>query len=438
MPWWTKCKSSQAGVTVIELLVGLAIFLIVGVAIFSLLQSSLKVVNADQNRSTALAIARKKLEIIKNLPYDSVGLVGGIPSGTITSIDNESLNHINYTVSTDIRYVDDSFDDVAPTDTLNTDYKRVSILVTWDQAPNGAPVELVTNIVPTGIETTATGGTLWIEVYDPTTDPITHLKNATVTITAPSLSISITGNTDSDGRYIVPGMPPATEAYHVVVTKPVYYGIDQTYTRDATTNPNPNPADLSIASGEVTTEYFQISQKVNLLSVHEQRADNHNNVDVPFQVHGAKTIGTDGEGLPIYKYNETITPNNGGNAQLQELESDTYTFLFDEATIDYVVAGYDHILPYAAQPQSSENITFDLADYEPYTALFTITDATGVPIDAATVTLGTTTLTTDINGQAFFSGLISTTYTLTVSKSSYTTYTGTAIVNGNEQQSIGL
>jgi len=435
MPWWIK---SKAGVTLIELLVGLGVFLIIGTALFALLQGSLKLVNADQNRTAALAIARKKLEVIKNLPYDDVGTMNGIPSGALQQGESEVLNHVTYSITTDIRYVDDNFDQLAPTDTLNTDYKRVQVTVTWDQAPRSAPVTLVTNIVPTSIETTATGGTLWIEVYDPTTDPVSRLKNVDVTITAPSLNISISGKTDSDGRYIVPGMPPATEAYHVTVSKE-NYSTDQTYARDLETNPNPNPANLSVAAGEVTTQYFEISKKVNLLAVHLQRADDHAHVVAPFQIHGTKTIGTDGEGLPIYKYSAiTTTPNNGGNAEIHDLESDTYTILFDEASIGYVVAGYDHVLPYTIAPQGAETITIDLADYQPYTALITVTDNANLPVAGATVTLGATNLITNDFGQAFFPGLVPNTYTLTISKSGYTTYTGTAIVNGNEQQTIGL
>lgn len=442
MLWW---KKSRSGASLIEFIIAFAVLVIFGFAIYGLGNSGLKLINDDQNRTTALGLARQHMEQIKNLPYDDVGTVSGVPSGAIPQTQTTVLNNVTYTITTNIQYVDDAYDDVAPIDTVNTDFKKARIRVTWNQTESANPVSLVTNIVPTQIESTETGGTLFIEVFDPSSDPVVPVDKAQVTITAPTINppVSISDETDDNGRLIIPGVLPGIEAYEVTVTKPAY-STDQTYARDPVTNPNPNPAHLNVVAGEVTTEYFEISQKVNLLGVHLQNYDTNENIVVDFQMHGERTIGTDGDGLPIYKYSETITPNDGGNAEIQYIEADLYTILFAEEDIGYVLAGHTFPLPYVAEPLSAETITMYLAAYEPYTALLTVTDQTGEVISDATVTLtpeagGTAVAqTTTSYGQSFFRDLTATTYTVSITASGYTTYNGTVIVNGNERQTLSI
>lgn len=435
-------NSTQRGFSLVEALVGLAIVSLLVFAIYGLLVGTLGIINDDQNRTVALGIARKRLELVKNLPYDNVGTAGGVPSGTIEQTATEILNNVTYTITTNIQYVDDEFDGLAPTDTLNTDYKKVRVRVTWNQGETDNPVVLVTNIVPTTIESTNTGGTLWIEVFDPTEDPVAAIKNATVHIVAPSLGIDTTGETDDDGRFILPGVPPAVEAYQVTVTKNNYTS-DQTYDRDPVNNPNPNPPHLNVVAGEITQEYFEISRSVNLLGIQLRHYGTEDHLVLPFRIHGSKTIGTDTNGLPIYAYDETVTPNSGGNAELHGLTADSYSISFDEAAIGYVLAGSDYRLPYAAAAQSSVNMVLDLDDYAPYTALITVVNSSGEVIPNASIQLVASgvynqTINTNTAGQAFFNPLVVGTLNITITATGYTTYTGTLNVNGNEQQTFTL
>ncbi|EKD78340.1 MAG: hypothetical protein ACD_41C00365G0009 [uncultured bacterium] len=431
-------KSNRPGFNLTEAVVATAILLLFALSLYGLMVGALKMINDDQNRSVALGIARKKIELIKNLPYDSVGTVGGVPSGTIEQSETEELNNVTYTINTNIKYVDDDFDDLAPTDTLNTDYKKVRVRVSWSQGDIDNPVVLVTNIVPATIESTSSGGTLWIEVFDPTSDPIEPVRDATVSIEAPTVDppVSTTGETDENGRLILPGMTPGIEAYEIVVTK-TNYNSDQTYDRTEA-NPNPDPPHLNVVAGEVTQEYFELSRLVNLLGIQLRRRDDNIHVVIPFRIHGEQTQGTDTSGQPIYVYDETLTPNEGGNAELHDMPADSYTILIDALETNYVLAGYDHVLPYAAAPLSSENITIYLADYVPYTALLNVRDSNNVPIADATVQLNDDTQVTDVNGQVFYTPLVADTYTLTITATGYTTYSGTVIVNGNEEQTFIL
>ncbi len=486
MDWLTKFSMQQpGGNTLIEILVTVSIFSMISVSLFGLFSSGLRLVSDNQKRVTANGLAIEHMEIIKNLPYDDIGTVSGYPSGAIERTQEQELNNIPFTIETDVDLVDDDYDDVSPTDTLNGDYKKIAISVSW---PNyiGDPVTISTIIVPDGLESESGGGTLWIEVYDPTTDPILDIADASVSVEAPDVTpaVSEIGTTDENGRYILAGVPEGIEAYQVIITKDGY-STAQTYDRDMLTNPNPDPAHLNIIEGDVTTEYFQISQLVNNLTIRMQTdsdkvtlchntsstirvdlsaldthldthgdtlgacGDTYDNtgdpVDTTFTMHGEKTIGTDGEGLPIYKYNEAHQTGNDGEYAAENIEADTYSIIYDEENEGYVIAGYSEPLPHIALPGSSQYITFDLANYEEYTGLFTITDSNENRLTEASVRLsydGTPSFDETIvsyqYGQVFFDDLSPRTYNIEITADGYGTYSDTITINGNEDQAFTL
>ncbi|MDP3970309.1 MAG: hypothetical protein Q8P90_01280 [bacterium] len=446
MDWLNKYKKDiTAGSTLVETLVALAIFALIFSSLMSLLISGSRLVRANEARLTATAVANKKMEIIKNLSYNDVGTENGVPAGSILQSEVELLNGINFTITTDIRYVDDTYDDVAPIDTINTDYKQVRIDVTWSDPAGGMPVTLATNIVPNAIETDLNGGTLNVSVFDPYTNPIEPVPNATINVEAPDVipAVSVTSQTDSNGNFILPGATEGIEAYEVTITKPGY-GNDRTYDVDPINNPNPSTSHLNIMDGEVTSEYFQISQLVNSLTIHMEDADTADPISASFSMRGKKTIGTDGEGLPIYKYNEFHTTDEDGNYEATSIEVDPYQIIFDEAGEGYVITGYDQLLPFFAQADSYNTINFYLKTYEPFTSLFTVIDSSANVLAGNTVRLYTDDFSYDETivateyGQTFFDGLQPVTYNLHVSLVGYTPYNDTIIINGNENQTISL
>lgn len=478
---------TQSGNTLVEVLVAVGIFSLIIGSLYALFTSGIQLVRDNQARVTALAVANQQIEIIKNLPFDDIGTDGGIPDGTLQQNQEYVSNNIPFTILTDIRFVDDPYDNVSPTDLLPIDYKRVQITVTWPNMTSESPVTLVTSIVPNGIETDEGGGTLWIEVYDPSLETVEPVSEATVTInsTATNPDVDVSALTDTDGRYILLGAPVGVEAYEVSVTKPGY-STARTYTRDSITNPNPNPANLTVLADQVTTEYFQISQLVDSLTIRMQEDSHkvticHNDgsgdnvisvdysavdshlahgdsvgtcegevdetgvpVDTIFTMHGEKTVGTDSEGLPIYKYNEEHETGSDGEYAANDIENDVYHIVYDEEAENYVISGYSATLPYAALPNTNQTITFELEDYEPYTTLLTITNPDNERLTAASVRLYTDSLSFDETiisyqyGQVFFSDLTPGTYNISVSLSGYQTYTGTINVSGNEDQTITL
>lgn len=477
----------RSGNTLVEVIVAIGVFGVIAGALYSLFASGIALVRDNQARVTALAVANQQMEIIKNLPYDDIGTDGGVPDGSIAQNETVTYNNIPFTITTSIEFVDDDYDDITPTDPLNTDYKQVQLDITWPNMSSNTPVSLTTSIVPNGIESSEGGGTLWIEVFDPSLETVPPVVGATVTITATDTTpdVSVSEQTDADGRYILLGAPVGIEAYEVVVTK-AGYSTAQTYDRDPMTNPNPNPAHLTVLADQVTTEYFQISELVdnltirmqedshkvtichfsddegNTISVDYNAMDSHlahgdyigpcdesyddtsDPIDTTFTMYGEKTIGTDGEGLPIYKYNENHDTGEDGEYAATNIETDTYHIIYDEETEGYVIAGYSETLPYIALPNTSQTITFNLADYEPYTALFTVVNSSGERLTEATVRLYDDSLSYDENlityqyGQAFFNDLTPQTYNVSITLTDYQSYSGTIDISGNEEQTITL
>lgn len=444
MPWWIKFKPTEPnGISLVESIVAVAIIALISTSVLGLLWSSLRSADSNQARQVAIGIASEQIEIIKNLPYDEVGTVGGVPTGNLVQSQTTAVNSATYTIATDIHYIDDAFDNKAPTDTLNTDYKQVEIEVSWPNTDE--PVTLSTVIAPSGIETTADGGTLWLEVYDYSTEPVTPVNKALITISAPTLipPIALNVKSDSSGRYILPGTPAGTAAYQITVTK-AGYGTDRTYSADPITNPNPAPGHLSIATGEITTEYMQISHLGESLSLHTTDTDTGLPLSLPFNIHSETVIGNDGNGNDIYEYDVAATTDSSGNFQLNSPEAGNYTLTFDEPTIGYVITGITRDIPIEVSPDNSESGTIYFGPYVPYSALFTIVDANNTRLSDVSVRLWQNpgiydhTITTTSYGQAFFNDVTADSYSIEVSYPGYDTYLGSITILSNDEQTINL
>ena len=90
--------SSRSGFTLVETLVAISIFVIVAVGIFSGFVGILKVMRITRVKAIMTNIANEQFEIIRNLTYQDVGTVSGIPSGTIAQ---------SQTISKDNKVVDE-------------------------------------------------------------------------------------------------------------------------------------------------------------------------------------------------------------------------------------------------------------------------------------------------------------------------------------------
>ena len=99
-----------AGFTLIEVIVSLFVLTVLMLSVFTLIKLSLQMTDNNGKYVEAIEIANQKMEIIRNLPYDDVGVVGGIPNGIVPAVETVSRKG-NFTVNTYIVYYDDDYDD---------------------------------------------------------------------------------------------------------------------------------------------------------------------------------------------------------------------------------------------------------------------------------------------------------------------------------------
>lgn len=245
----------ENGFTFIETLIGIALLVMVMLGLYGAFQLGLKVVVQSKARITATALANQKIEIARNLPYNQVGTVGGIPAGTIPETETITRNNIDYTIKTTIGYVDDPFDGLAPDDSLPNDYKRVRVKVSWPGFLSGEVI-LITDIAPKGLETTEGGGNLLISVFDASGIGI---PQADIHIVNTSLDppIDVSYQTNNQGQYLVAGAPTSTEGYEITVTK-ANYSTERTYGTEEVANPAKPHA--TVLEGQLTQISFSIDK----------------------------------------------------------------------------------------------------------------------------------------------------------------------------------
>lgn len=247
---------SLKGMSYMDVIVGVALILIIFVALTTLLVTALKVSLLAKNHSIAIAVAESQMENVRSLTYANIGTMGGIPSGPIPQYATTTVNGVTLVTRTLIEYVDDPIDGLggADTDGITTDYKRAKVTTIY--YVNGTPHTLimVSNFSPIGFETTTGGGTLTIRVVNAVG---TGLSGASVRVINASTTptIDVTTFSDAGGGVTLPGAP-ASSQYQVFVSRSGYSS-SQTYVRDSI-NQNPTPGYLTVAAGMTTSGTFAI------------------------------------------------------------------------------------------------------------------------------------------------------------------------------------
>ena len=443
--YWTLPHKSpkELGQTIVGILVAVAIFSILAQAIFTVVGASFNLVSFNRARITARHLAEEKLELIRNLPYDNVGTTGGIPNGPLPQEENTEENGLSYTVKTTIIYIDDPFDDTAPTDLLPTDYKRVRVEISWQGVTSSkkSPVVLLTDIVPKGIETTEGGGTLSIIVFDANGNP---LSQADVTISAPSVSppVSLTLKSGSNGRVLLPGAPACISCYDVSVSKDGYSS-ERTYSTSEVANPN-KPTQ-TVIEGQLTEIGFAIDKTATLNITSKVKSGETFSTlpNVSFEIRGDKTIGTDSSSQPIYKYDQTLTTNSSGTLIISDIEWDNYKITRDPSS-SYDISGFNPLTPIQIDPDTAANLDIAFSPHTTNSLLVTFVDDSSIPIASVSAVLdGTEAKLSGVSenpdyGQVFYSNLSSQLYPITATASGYLDYSRDIQVNGQTQEKIIL
>lgn len=247
----------------IEVVVTAAIMTLVFGGLLASVQVLLKVIQNSKAMAGANALVVERMEYIRSLAYDDVGTEGGVPAGLIPQTSTTTLNDLTYYERVLVEYVDDAADGVGASDEngILADYKRVKIEYSWRDSTNAtSSVSMVSNIVPVGIETTAGGGTIKVNVFDAAVQPVSgaavHFINDTL-----SPTIDTTRYTNADGVAYLAGAPAGAN-YQIEVTDSGY-SFDGTYVASST-NPNPITPPIAVVESSVSTMNFQIDRVSDL------------------------------------------------------------------------------------------------------------------------------------------------------------------------------
>lgn len=415
-------RGGERGVTLIDTVFGTALMLLVFAGIIAAFRLSVDIVSNNKARAGAIALANERMEFLRSLPYSSLGVSGGIPSGTLAATETVSLNNISYTRRTFIAYADDAKDGTGGSDSnsITADYKVAKVEVLWVSRTGTRSVELVTRVSPVTIETTVPGGTLTLNVVDAQSAAV---ANAQISIlnTGANPDINLTTYSDANGQAIFVGAT-TTGTYEVTVTKSGYSSA-QTYSASPA-NPSPTPGHLAVLNNQTTSATFAVDVLSSKTVVTRNKSDGAHLSGVPFTLTGAKTIGSS----PIvYKYQQTHGSGGTGTTTVSSLEWDTYTLTVPSSS-GYSIASACAPQPEYLGPNASQTTILYLAPYTTNSLLVVVrSSATGAVIPDASVrvyrTGYNTTIGSDACGQSFFSGLSATTYSIEVSASGYTTQT---------------
>ncbi len=370
------------GFTLLEVIVGAALFALIAVSVYQSFATLTTLVSVARLKITATDLVNERLELIRNLPFNQVGEVGGIPSGVLNHVETFVRDNNSFIATTTIRNLDDPFDGTiggVPNDISPADYKMVEIDINCTSCKNFPQMNVSTQVAPKNLETASTNGALFVKAFDANGIPIqsanVHMVNNTVTP-----NIVVDDVTNAQGVLQIIDAPPGANAYQVTVTKGGYT-TDQSY---ATSVANPHPINLNptVALQQVTQSSFVID-KVSSMNLSAVTDTCEPVPGLTFAVQGNKLIGTNPN---VYKYNQNVTLDGAGKKTLSNLDWDTYAMNLTSA--GYYLAGVNPLLPVSLAPGASQDVQLVVTNEPASVLLVAVKDsATSLPLSGATVTL---------------------------------------------------
>ncbi|MCA9355959.1 hypothetical protein H6790_00300 [Candidatus Nomurabacteria bacterium] len=385
------------GTTLIETLVATAFFLVVSLAIYQAWATIVKLNNKIKIKEIMTTLANEEFERVRNMPYANIGVgAGGVPPGTLDPSTNYIKEGLTFRVDRTVRNIDNDFDGTeggTPDDDAPADQKQVELKIRYVEGGSTVNMETFTTLVsPKGLENSTGNGSLKIIVIDAEGDPV-PAANVRIRNYEASPTIAIDDQVGADGELTIVDAPPYTQAYEIYVDKTSSFSSDQTYDSTDLGGATPTLPHATVLENDLT----QIT-----LSIDKYGSGNITSVDAActpiasfdFDMHGAKTIGyfpTYG----VYKYDQSLTTDSGGNLSISSLEWDTYSIESNDAS--YEIVGANPLLDFTVEPSQSQSVQLIVAAKNTPTVLVTVRDLnSGLPLDDAYVTLTQTSGGTDI------------------------------------------
>lgn len=238
---------AEKGSAYIDILIGLAVLLIALSSLVPLFVLAIDTVKDNEFKTIAQELAAKEIEAIKGLDYDDIGTPQGNPEGILEPNRAEEVNGKNFSISCQVKWVDDPSDGQVPDDVDPRDYKEVTVKVTWSTALKTNSLSLSTLIARESQEALPLGGNLVVLVKDSAGIP---LANARVDLTsgpdAPKHDF-----TDEEGRILFPLLQVGN--YEVEASLPEYVP-----------SPNLNPQSTTITAGQTNYLEFILEKPAQL------------------------------------------------------------------------------------------------------------------------------------------------------------------------------
>jgi type II secretory pathway pseudopilin PulG len=317
--------------TLIESMVLLLIFAMISLVFFQAYATGTRLIIESKNRLGATALANQKMEIIRSLDYTAIGTTNGIPSGDLLEDEDVSVNTHRYHVHTFVQYVDDAFDGQAgetPGDAVPADYKRVRLSVSWGEGGSDQQVILFSNFSPNGIETSAGGGVLSINVLG---SGGSGVPGASVHIVNAASGIDTTATTDASGNVTLPGAPAGVETYALSVSKEGYYSVATAPAYPASAY-EPRDLPASVVESTLNQKSIVMDQAIDLTLKTEDPFGNTLS-GAAYDIEGGRVLGTDpSSGESVYGYEKTGTFPSSGELSLADESFGQYFLDITDAT----------------------------------------------------------------------------------------------------------
>lgn len=387
----------SGGFTMVELVIAVAIVGVVAVGALSAVAFAARATQLSSIRNAAINLANQRIEYARNLPYDSMGVVGGEPAGILAASLTTDTPVATFTVTQDVEWIRGLYRGVN-----RAKVKHIAVTVSWTQGIPGS-VSVATDIYGK-TNLTNVGDVSIIALIAGSSTP---LPGALVTIqpaSGPPRNLS----TDSNGEAFfgqVAGGPITTEVSlsgYVFNMAPV---------SGATVAPD------TLNSWPI---YGEIPSTVNIHVIGTPSGSNIQDATVTLTDSGSHSL--------------TRTTPSDGIATFTDLLMGTYTFGVT-ATGRNGVSGRTLVIS-----ASGSTVSTDVALTDPADLTVRVVDGGGAVQGSASVRVrGPSPSTADVpgspkttpaSGEASFSSLLDGTYSITVQKTGFDNGTASTTLAG--------
>ncbi len=401
-----KNKNFNKGVSIIEAIVLIFVFSVTTLSFYSVFAVGSKYILNSKNKIIAVSLVNERMEMLRNLAYDDVAIIGGIPAGSvINQNENVTVGDKTFRVFTDISYRDDPDDGIfggSPNDNVSNDYKIVEVTVYWGGESLGERATLSSRFVPPGVETGVGGGTFSINSIDYAGNPV---PNVSVNIFNNQISpaINYTTHTDTNGSLLLQGVPAdAVQNYKITMSKTGYETV-VTYS-PLSAGFLPEDAHSNIIAG-VLNEKTVIIDLLSDIIFTSKDPFGEDLPNVAFDIVGGRRLD-DGTVPPgNFTYTDTITTDSNGEFSDSDINAGRYTLDWEKFNLDSSTHQFrkielgDDLIPSSFILVPGTNFVSDIVfmDKNIDSAFIKILDlATSSIIANATVQLRNTTLSYDV------------------------------------------